>query len=256
LSPISTRFASAYGCALTIFSARSSSSVFGSAGRPGDWTQQLPQREAQTHERHAHHRAQAARRVGVELEHPPQLAVVRDFPIGEEQDQQAGRDDPRDRKDPRPLERLREQRGASIELPPRSEQQERQHREISAFRQGDAFWQREHGRHHCNRNADHHAASSRCTRPRATTSIAKPATLPMKCEASTSGSGTCSSSRSVASPDSGVTPKRAATRARDERQRRKQQRRDRDGSATYGSGHTRAQLVAREQHGGGNQRRR
>ena len=56
------------------------------------------------------------------------------------------------------------------------------------------------------RNADHHAASSRWSKPRATTSIANPATLPMKCDASTSGSGTCSSSRSVAAPDSGVTP--------------------------------------------------
>ena len=53
---------------------------------------------------------------------------------------------------------------------------------------------------------DHHAASSRASMPRATSSSASPAMLPRKCAASTSTSGTCMASRAVAASVAGVAP--------------------------------------------------
>ncbi|RYP47063.1 hypothetical protein DL770_011299 [Monosporascus sp. CRB-9-2] len=55
-------------------------------------------------------------------------------------------------------------------------------------------------------SAAHHAASSRCSSPRATNSMMNPATLPIMCEASTTNSGTCMRRRSSASSLAGVTP--------------------------------------------------
>ena len=91
LSPTSTRLASACGCALTIAWARSRSAGVGSAGMPCDGRKSCqianPRPASITPII-----ARAARRVCVELEYPPQLAVA-SFAIGEEQDQYGGRHD-------------------------------------------------------------------------------------------------------------------------------------------------------------------
>ena len=58
----------------------------------------------------------------------------------------------------------------------------------------------------------HHAASRRNSMPRATNNRPSPAMLPMKCEASTSGKGTCKDSSSVASSVAGVTPETSSIR--------------------------------------------
>ena len=185
-------------------------------GRARRWPQQLPQRDTQAGHHHAHHRAQRARRMGIELELPPQLVGVIDAAIDEEQQEHRRGHHPHHRDQPHAAQRMREQRRAAIELRARHIQQNRQHDEITGLRSARSpsaspgSPRRSPARTHA-----HHAASSRCNKPRAMTIIAKPVTLPMKCDASTSVSGTCSASMSIGfAPRPASRPTRATSRRR------------------------------------------
>ena len=72
--------------------------------------QQLPQRKGESCSRDGDQRAHRTRRMRIELELPPQLALIRDIPVREKHQHDAGGDDPANRKQPAAFEALREQR--------------------------------------------------------------------------------------------------------------------------------------------------